>query len=1298
MNLQATRILIVEDEPAHAEAVARSLESIAGLELRHMASLREFRSEGEAWHPDITLMDLNLPDGRATEILTGYTDSRPFPIIVMTSFGSEGTAVEALRAGALDYLVKSHETFHSLPLTVERWLREWQVRVEGKRMHQELKASEAKYRSLAESSTDFIMRFDLEGRHTYMNQAALKMLGQTTEGVLGKTHHELGFPEELCRFWQQKIATVFQAGQPLQTEFTFLSSEGRVTHDWHLTPEFDANGIVFSVLGISRDITERKKVEESLRTVYTSMEQSPGSIIITDCDGAIQFVNPAFSRVTGYSADEALGQNPRILQSGRHSQEFYREMWETLLAGRVWSGEIQNRRKNGEIFTESASISAVRNDSGAITGYVAVKDDITERKQVEAAMRRSEVNHQALVHNLKVGVVVHGPDTAILQSNQEASTLLGLSRDQIQGRAATDPAWCFIREDGSPLPVEEHPVSQVIASRHPIKNMILGIVQTAQASPAWVQVNAYPEIDDREHVQRVVMTFVDITQHKLTEQTQAFLLKCGTPASGEDYFAELARYLADTLKLDYVCIDLLEGDGLSAQTVAIYNQGLFESNVRYALKDTPCGEVVDQRVCCIPREVQRLFPRDAALQELKAESYLGTTLWDSKGIAIGLIAVIGQRPLDHTEHAQALLRQVGPSAAAELERRLAKAVLLETELRQRTMIAGISDVIGILDTDGTNRYKSPNIEKYFGWNPDEVVGLSAFENVHPDDRPGTQEVFARLMSHPQITVTAECRYQCKDGSYKPIEFTASNLIDDPSIQGILLNYRDITERKHVEKSLQMSEQMFRDMTQNVPGVLYQLRIRADGTSYFSFFSERASSLFGFSDAPDWNMVARIPEEDQEGFLASITHAIATRSPWEYEGRILGNNGEVRWFQGNSLPSELGDELVYNGILQDISDSKFAEEKQRTLEAQLHQAQKMESLGSLAGGVAHDMNNVLGAILGLATANVAAQPVGSHTRQAFETIIKAAERGGKMVRSLLGFARQTTAETFELNMNEVLKDEIRLLENTTLAKVHIKLDLADDLRPMLGDVSALANALMNLCVNAVDAMPENGTLTIRTRNVDSDWIELQVEDTGTGMPKEVLARAMDPFYTTKGQGKGTGLGLSLVYSTVQAHQGQIELQSEVGQGTSVRLRFPAFEQVFSVVVQEKGQIAESPTGDLKVLLIDDDELIQAAVGMMLEALGHSVSSAHCGEEALAQLEAGLPVDLVILDMNMPGLGGSGTLPRLRAMRPSVPVLLSTGKADQMALDLVASDPHTTLLSKPFAVEEMKTKVQAVVRRT
>jgi len=268
------------------------------------------------------------------------------------------------------------------------------------------------------------------------------------------------------------------------------------------------------------------------------------------------------------------------------------------------------------------------------------------------------------------------------------------------------------------------------------------------------------------------------------------------------------------------------------------------------------------------------------------------------------------------------------------------------------------------------------------------------------------------------------------------------------------------------------------------------------------------------------------------------------------------------------------------------------------------------------------------------------------------------------------------------MNTVLREQVALLERTTLAKVRLEMDLEPNLHLILGDPSALDQVFMNVCLNAVDAMPEGGTLTFHSRNVDPQWIEVVVEDTGAGMPKEVLAKAMDPFFTTKATGKGTGLGLSIVFRIVEAHRGQIEILSEVGKGTQVRMRFPASTTSQAITEPTASEPAQRASVTLRVLLVDDDDLIQSALKAALEDLGHTVTSARSGEEASALLEAGHDADLVILDMNMPGIGGVGTLPRLRSLRPKVPILLSTGRIDQTALTLVTGHPGVTLLAKPF----------------
>jgi PAS domain S-box-containing protein len=634
------------------------------------------------------------------------------------------------------------------------------------------------------------------------------------------------------------------------------------------------------------------------------------------------------------------------------------------------------------------------------------------------------------------------------------------------------------------------------------------------------------------------------------------------------------------------------------------------------------------------------------------------------------------------------------------ERRKAVEALRASEAMYRELLERQGEGFGVLDEQERFVLTNPVAEEIFGAAQGSLVGRSLMDFLSKDQQERIRQ--QTLLRAQGTHSTYELQIRREDGTLRSLLITATPAAhqEGKALQVIGV-FRDITDQKHTENALLEAHQHLESLVAAIPGVVYQFLVTPAHEWKFLYVSEGIQDLYGVSPEAalhDQNALSeRIHPEDREAHRQAVLEAARDFKFWAHEHRILTPNGQLKWVRGYAQPVRQQDGgVLWNGVLLDWTDRKLAEEEKLHLQHQLQQAQKMESLGSLAGGVAHDMNNVLGAILGLASAHIGSQPYGSPLHKALDTICKATERGGKMVKSLLSFARQAPAEESRLDLNAILSEQVTLLERTTLSKVRLQLNLEADLRPILGDASALAHAFMNLCVNAVDAMPDKGTLTLHTRNVDHDWVEVVVEDNGIGMPKVVLEKAMDPFFTTKEVGKGTGLGLSMVFSTVTAHRGQIELQSEPGQGTRVLLRFPACEQEpqLQAAEPEVAQQAMAPQGALKVLLVDDDDLILSAVQMILEVMGHRVHLAPSGEEALGLLEAGLAPDLVILDMNMPGLGGAGTLPRLRALCPKVPVLLSTGRADRTALTLASAHPGVTLMSKPFGLRELQAHLESI----
>jgi len=390
----------------------------------------------------------------------------------------------------------------------------------------------------------------------------------------------------------------------------------------------------------------------------------------------------------------------------------------------------------------------------------------------------------------------------------------------------------------------------------------------------------------------------------------------------------------------------------------------------------------------------------------------------------------------------------------------------------------------------------------------------------------------------------------------------------------------------------------------------------------------------------------------------------------------------------------GRPLATCGVNQDITERKRAEEAARDARMQLVQAQKLESLGLLAGGVAHDMNNVLGAILGLATVLRSTTPAQQET--ACATIIAACERGKGLVRRLLDFARRELEVEQVLDLNALIREEIALLERTTLQRVRLVEDLDPTLRPLLGDRNALGAALLNLCVNAVDAMPEGGTLTLRTRNA-GDQLLLEVEDTGVGMAPEVVEKALEPFVTTKAAGKGTGLGLSMVYGFVRHWGGDVRIYSEPGLGTTVRLLLPAAPvQGAPTVLQSQGQKLR---GREHLLVVEDDPEVASIAKAQLRSLGYQVTESASINGAIEALTVHRDIRLVFTDVVLLG-GETGfqLADRLRVEQPELPVLFCSGYAEAALEDhFSAGAERPRILAKPYAREDLGAAIRALLDR-
>jgi len=631
--------------------------------------------------------------------------------------------------------------------------------------------------------------------------------------------------------------------------------------------------------------------------------------------------------------------------------------------------------------------------------------------------------------------------------------------------------------------------------------------------------------------------------------------------------------------------------------------------------------------------------------------------------------------------------------ALDDQRRNAEVALLESErrLKEAQEAGGIGTYTWFIQENCW--MGSPYLDELFGIGPDHPRTLAGWvEIVAPDFRDQMAAYVAGIIERHEPFDLDYPILRASDGQRRWVHGRGEihrDAKDQPvAMVGVI---QDITERKLAEHALR---KILVAVEQSPLSIVI-----TDPKGTIEYVNPAFTQVTGYTaqEAVGQNPRVLKSPTTPPGYYRALWETLDRGEVWVGEFENLKKGGEP--FLERAIIAPVRDEsgvlTGYIAIKEDITQLKKDEAERRSLEAQLQQSQKLESLGSLAGGVAHDMNNVLGAILGLAsTLREAANPY-STTAKNLDTIMNACMRGRGVVKSLLYFARKDLQEERPIDLNELVREMSQLLSHTTLKRIQLRMDLAEGIGRLRGDPGALSHALMNLCVNAMDAMPGGGTLRILTQADEAGGLTLRVEDTGEGMAPEVLARAMDPFFTTKPLGKGTGLGLGMVYGTMLAHEGSFELRSELGRGTEAILRFPASR----VADPEPEAAATSALAlqaghSLRILLVDDDELILESAGPLLEAIGHTVTPAAAGASALRLLESGLEVDLVILDMNMPGLSGAETLPRLLNLRPGLPVVMATGYSDDEITPLLEGRPSVSSIRKPYSLKEIQMKIHSL----
>lgn len=642
------------------------------------------------------------------------------------------------------------------------------------------------------------------------------------------------------------------------------------------------------------------------------------------------------------------------------------------------------------------------------------------------------------------------------------------------------------------------------------------------------------------------------------------------------------------------------------------------------------------------------------------------------------------------------------------------------EEREALRLAQISiDTAGVLihwvDQSGRLLYVNDAACRRFGYSKDELLGMTVL-----DIDPGmSAEIWRRRWQEnaERGSVVRETFHRTKGGEVFPVEVTAHHVSRDGGEYCFCFG-RDITAYREAEQAVQRAHDMLTKLADRVPGMIYQFRLYPNGRTRFPWTSPAIADVFEVcpeevhEDADP--VYQRLHPEDRERVLRLIKESSRTLRRFQVEYRVVLPQAGERWHFSDAAPERLKDGgTIWHGIISDITERKRAEEEKQGLQVQLLQAQRMETVGRLAGGIAHDFNNLLTAIIGTSSLVLATMAPDDPNRELVVEINEVGERAAQLTRQILAFSRRQVLKPRTLVLNEVVLGIEPLLRRTIGEDVTLGLVLDPDLPVAEIDPHQMEQVLMNLVVNARDAMPEGGRLTIETTTLVPDaaflkaypkarsgrYVVLTVTDTGCGMDQDTVPRVFEPFFTTRGVGEGTGLGLSIVLGIVEQSGGFVSADSEPGQGSAFRVHLPAGEAspTGEDDLKSDRKSYDTPGGTETVLVVEDEVMVRELIARILTSGGYSVveaGSQHEVNEVLSR--SALDLDILLTDVVLPGaVSGWEVAESIGARYPGIPVVFMSGYTPEHMMSRGKMGADIEFLEKPFTPGKLMAKMREVL---
>ncbi len=1146
---------------------------------------------------------------------------------------------------------------------------------ERKQYELALARNEELLRTVVENAPVMLFSIDRDGVFNLSEGKGLSLLGLDPGQLTGESVFEV-FRDNATVLEHMRRAL---SGE----EHTGVVEIGGIVFETGYSPVFDSEGMVAGVIGISTDITRRTRAEQALRESEERyrriVDTANEGMWLVNPDGNTTLVNVRMADMLGYNPADMIGY-PVERFVFPDDIAVFREEFRKRELGSSGKYEMRCIRDDGEVRWFFVSASPITGREGRFAGSFAMFTDVTERKEAEAALRLSEERYKLALDAANEGLW----DLHIPSGNNHYSpryyTMLGYEPGEFP---TSFEYWktVMLHPDDA-----EKTIDNFERGMREKREFIDSEFRMKNKSGGWQWIVSRGKAVERDadgNIVRMVGTHTDITGRKQAEEA----------------LRESEKRFRAIFENSAVAIGMIDRSGYWKEANAA-----FESMVGYSMREIFGMTNVDL-THPDDREMTRTYIDALVRGEMESVRVEKRYIRKDGGIVWVDLSVT---PIRNDEGD--IVAFVGVKTDIT-ERKRVETLLRESEERFAYAIDASNEGLWDWNVPTGEAYFSPRYYTMLGYEPNEFPSNAAVweSMIHPNDLKSVKRHLRHHFEGRTENYDTEFRMGTKSGGWVWIAANGKVVERDSSGKPVRMvgTHHDITRRKLAEEELRNSEERLATVFREIPTSVNIITI--DDGRYLQV-NEAFERILGWS--PE-EVLGRTTQELgiflDDGDRNQIVEGIRTRGAVRnLEMNFRAKDGGVRDCFVSAVAIKYRENPCLLVVLNDISEHKREEENRKKLEAQLLQAQKMETVGRLAGGIAHDFNNLLTTIIGNAELSLMTLSVGEPVYEEMVEIKKSADRAASLTRQLLAFSRKQIVEPRVLNLNEVLLDMDKMLRRLIGEHIDYLTVPGKNLMRVKVDPGQVEQVITNLVVNSRDAMPQGGKITIETSNVTLDeeyttthpgsktgmYVMLAVSDTGTGMDKEIREHIFEPFFTTKELGKGTGLGLPTCYGIVKQNRGTIEVYSEPGHGTTMKVYLPAIEEDAPAPTVRKAP--DLPRGTETLLVVEDDSALREMVVRILGGSGYTVIAMNDGLQAIEKApDIDRHVDMLLTDVVMPNMGGRDLANQIVGMFPDIKILFMSGYTDDAIVHHGVLEPGLDFIQKPFTPLGLLKKVREVL---